>query len=198
MPSWKLQTISSAPLVTIKLQRIRKSRCYVAVNNPTAVTAMHVRWHMFKQLKPKQGATKLFSNSGYHHSAHTACTLSREHLGTGHSCRTHYAKTLKDFRWHEDDDGTYVPTVSDVSLEPEAVVELVKCSCAVSVWLDVHARRTTWHVENRASVKQPKRHTPTFCTMRSRVKCRVILQTIIMTDMSFQTCFVPMYVCMLV
>ena len=42
-------------------------------------------------------------------------------------------------------------------------------------------------------MKQPKRHTPTFWTQRSRVKCRVILQTNTMTDMSFLTCFVPMY-----
>ena len=34
--------------------------------------------------------------------------------------------------WHEDDDGTYIPTVSDVSIAPEAVAELVKCSSAVS------------------------------------------------------------------
>ena len=34
--------------------------------------------------------------------------------------------------WHEDDDRTYIATVSDVSPAPEAVAELVKCSSAVS------------------------------------------------------------------
>ena len=34
--------------------------------------------------------------------------------------------------WHEDDDRTYISTVSDVSPTPEPVVELVKCSSAVS------------------------------------------------------------------
>ena len=33
--------------------------------------------------------------------------------------------------WLEDDDGIYIPTVSDVSPAPEAVAELVKCSRAV-------------------------------------------------------------------
>ena len=34
--------------------------------------------------------------------------------------------------WHEDDDRTYMSTVSDISPAPEAVAELVKCNSAVS------------------------------------------------------------------
>ena len=33
--------------------------------------------------------------------------------------------------WHEDNDGTYIPIVSDVSPAPKAFAELVKCSSAV-------------------------------------------------------------------
>ena len=48
---------------------------------------------------------------------------------------TQFQKTLLDhigLRWLENNDGTYIPTVSDVSPAPEAFAELVKCSSDVS------------------------------------------------------------------
>ena len=117
--SWKLATMWSAPLAALELERIRQTRCYVAMNNSCfqpyyccdgdAGKIAHVQ-----TTEAKPGSRETLSDIGCQYSAHTACTLSNQHLG------------------HEDDDGTYISTVLDVSPAPEAVAELVKCSNVVS------------------------------------------------------------------
>ena len=82
---------------------------------------MQVRWHLFRQLKPNHGVEKLFP---------TLDAIIQ------HTRRSHYQLWAQDtvaeptmldsvgLGWNEDDDGSHIPTVSDVSPAPEAVAEL--------------------------------------------------------------------------
>ncbi len=88
--------------------------------NPTAVTVMQVRWHMFKQLMPNHGVEKLFPTMGAINQH-----ILRAHYQTNIWAQDTVAEpTMLDSvgpRWHEDNDGTYIPTVTDVPSSPEAV-----------------------------------------------------------------------------
>ena len=99
--------------------------------NPNISTARALRWHMFKQLKSNQGVEKLFPTQG-------AIT---EHILRAHLQANIWLQDLvaeseildpETLGWHRQDNGTYVPVVSKVPPAPEAVVELVKCTCWVS------------------------------------------------------------------
>ena len=99
--------------------------------NPNFSSAKALRWHTFKQLKVNQGVEKLPPTQG---------------VIIQHILRAHLQANV----WHQDlnanpelldpttlgwvlnEDRTYQPVVSTVAPAPEAVVELVKCSCVAS------------------------------------------------------------------
>src|SRR5260221_9825839 len=86
---------------------------------------------MFKQLKGKQGIDKLVPTQG--------CIT--EHILRAHLQANIWMQDLVavpnlpdpvTLGWRQLEDGHYVPVISKVPLVPEAVVELVKCSCVAS------------------------------------------------------------------
>jgi len=88
---------------------------------------------MFKQLKPNQGVDKLFRTLGV-----IVQHILRAHYQTNIWAQDTVAEpTILDpvgLGWHDDDDATYISTVSDVPPAPEAVAELVECISTVSMY----------------------------------------------------------------
>jgi len=88
-------------------------------------------WHMFRKLKSNQGVEKLFPTQG--------CItehILRAHLQANIWLQDLVARPIlldpTTLGWRQLEDGHYVPLVSKVPVAPEAVVELVKCSCVAS------------------------------------------------------------------
>ena len=86
---------------------------------------------MFKKLKGHQGVEKLLPTQG--------CII--EHILRAHLQASVWLQDLVarpiildpvTLGWQQLEDGHYVPVVSIVPTAPEAVVELVKCSCVAS------------------------------------------------------------------
>ena len=99
--------------------------------NSGFTSAKALRWHMFKKLKGHQGVEKLLPTQG--------CII--EHILRAHLQASVWLQDLVarpiildpvTLGWQQLEDGHYVPVVSIVPAAPEAVVELVKCSCVAS------------------------------------------------------------------
>jgi hypothetical protein len=99
--------------------------------NSGFTSAKALRWQMFKQLKGNQGVEKLLPTRG--------CIT--EHILRAHLQANIWLQDLLaipilldpvTLGWRQLEDGRYVPVVSKVPAAPEAVVELVKCSCVAS------------------------------------------------------------------
>ena len=99
--------------------------------NSGFTSAKALRWHMFKKLKGHQGVEKLLPTQG--------CII--EHILRAHLQASVWLQDLVarpiildpvTLGWQQLEDGHYVPVVSIVPAAPEAVVELVKCSCIAS------------------------------------------------------------------
>ena len=98
---------------------------------PGSESAKELRWLMFKQLKGNQGVEKLFPTKG----AITEHIL-RAHLQANIWMQDVVAAPILldpvSLGWKLLENGSLVPEISKVPPAPEAVVELVKCSCVVS------------------------------------------------------------------
>jgi len=90
-----------------------------------------LRWHTFKRLKGRQGVEKLFPTQ--------RCVT--EHILWAHLQASVWLQDLvasphlldpATLGWNQLEDGHYVPVVSQIPAAPEAVMELVKCSCVAS------------------------------------------------------------------
>ncbi len=98
--------------------------------NSTICKASQLRWHMFKQLKSNQGVEKLPPTQG----------AMIEHTNRAHLQAHVWAQDIVPrpelldpitLGWSHED-GKRVPIVSKVLPAPEAVVELVRCTCVAS------------------------------------------------------------------
>ena len=98
---------------------------------PGYETAKALRWNMFKTLKPNQGVGKLCPTSG----AVTEHILRAHWQANVWAQDTAPAPKILDalsLGWRQIDDGQWAPVLSKLPPAPEAVVELVKCSCLAS------------------------------------------------------------------
>ena len=128
--------MSSLLLLGLVLEYTHLLLCYLDVKVfvsffNSAVSAKSLRWHMFKQLRGKQGVEKLLSTPGY-----ITKHILRAHLQANVWLQDIVAEpALLDplsLGWQQLGNGHYSPIVSRVPAAPEAVVELVKCSCVTS------------------------------------------------------------------
>jgi len=98
---------------------------------PGFESAAMLRWHMFKQFKDNQGVEKLFPTPG----------SITEHILRAHLQANIWMQDIVvdpivpdpiTLGWKQLDDGIWVPMASKVPPAPEAVVDLIKCSCLSS------------------------------------------------------------------
>ena len=97
---------------------------------PGYESAKALRWHMFKQLKGNQGVEKLLPTEGSI-TEHILRAHLQANIWVQDTVAVPSVLDPVSLGWKQLDDGRCVPVTSKVPPAPEAVVDLVKCSCVV-------------------------------------------------------------------